>query len=246
MVWDLKSVVFLTLQTGFCLAIDVINPAGDIVLASGRSFAVEWNDPGDNNRFEIDMYHCGSYCTDEACGDFVAALCPYAREGCADEGGGSYDVILPEPLDGASGSGYKIGVTGINDESQACSEEFTLLNTDDDEYYLAVTSPTEGDIAIVGGEYTVEFDYTNGFGMTVDRFSIGLYEATGADDCGTYTCSLCEKHLIGCRDSAGDLDILIPLDVSPGNYRIRVGTFGNESLFDCSDVFSVVDPVRKT
>lgn len=70
---------------------------------------------------------------------------------------------MPEPMDGKSGSGYKIRVANINDESESdCSDEFELLESEEademigDGSYLVVTSPEEGDLALAGGEYTVE------------------------------------------------------------------------------------------
>lgn len=70
---------------------------------------------------------------------------------------------MPEPMAGKSGSGYKIRVMDIDDESESdCSDEFELLESEEadeiigDGAYLVVTSPEEGDLALAGGEYTVE------------------------------------------------------------------------------------------
>lgn len=106
---------------------------------------------------------------------------------------------------------------------------------------INVTSPVYGDIAIVGEEYTILFDFEDEEGSRTGRFDIDLYHKKGEDDCGTYATPLCEKHNIGCRDTAGDYDIEIPYDTTPGYYRVRVGLFEDESLFDCSDVFEIVE-----
>lgn len=37
----------------------------------------------------------------------MTALCPYGENGCPDNEG-DYDVVMPEPLSGTSGSGYKV------------------------------------------------------------------------------------------------------------------------------------------
>lgn len=39
---------------------------------------------------------------------------------------------------------------------------------------------------------------------------------------------------------AGDYDVRIPVGTSPGDYRLRVGRFEDDSLYDCSGTFSVV------
>ena len=240
-----KALIFLCLQAPSLYAIDVTNPAKDLTVVSGRTFTVEWDGSGENNRFEIDLYHCGSLCAEESCGEWVTALCPYEEEGCVDFHG-DYDVVLPQPLIMESGPGYKIGVLGVGDESFGCSEEFSLIRSEDvpegNDYSLNVTAPVFGDIAIIGEEYTVEFDYINGVGSRDDRFSVDLYEADGPGDCGGYVCPLCNKHLIGCRDTSGDLDVLFPVGLSPGDYRIRIGRFEDEGLFGCSEVFQVVEP----
>ena len=97
------------------------------------------------------------------CGEWVTALCPYGETGCPDNEG-DYDVVLPEPMMGHSGYGYKIRVMDVNDESEVdCSDEFTLLASeeapdvgDEDGPYLYVTAPTSDDVATAGEEYTVE------------------------------------------------------------------------------------------
>lgn len=47
-----------------------------------------------------------------------------------------------------------------------------------------------------------QFDYDNGLGSSVDRFSIDLYSASGTGDCGTFMYTLCDKPSIGCKDSS--------------------------------------------
>lgn len=48
----------------------------------------------------------------------------------------------------------------------------------------------------------VQFDYDNGVGSKVDRFSIDLYTSDGTGDCGTFVTSICDKEAIGCKDSS--------------------------------------------
>lgn len=98
----------------------------------------------------------------------------------------------------------------VNDESDVdCSDSFTLLDSDEvdtisdaDGPYLMVTSPAEGDQAVAGEEYTVEWSYDNGVGSKVDRFAIALYASEGTGDCGTYYADLCDKPSVGCKDSS--------------------------------------------
>lgn len=49
---------------------------------------------------------------------------------------------------------------------------------------------------------SVQFDYDNGFGSKVDRFSIDLYKADGTGECGSWVASICDKPAIGCKDSS--------------------------------------------
>lgn len=93
----------------------------------------------------------------------VTALCPYGETGCPDNEG-DYDIVMPEPMDGMSMSGYKVHVMDVDDEEGAdCSDAFFLMASDEavttpdmDSYYLTVTSPSTGDMAEAGEEYTVE------------------------------------------------------------------------------------------
>lgn len=43
----------------------------------------------------------------DECGEWVTALCPYGEDGCPDNEG-DYDIVMPEPMTGTSGSGYKV------------------------------------------------------------------------------------------------------------------------------------------
>lgn len=97
------------------------------------------------------------------CGDWVAALCPYGEEGCPDNEG-DYDIVMPEPMLGTSGGGYKVRVVDVHDEEDGdCSDEFFLLASneapkvgDTNGPSLVVTTPAAGDIAEACEEYTVE------------------------------------------------------------------------------------------
>lgn len=44
--------------------------------------------------------------------------------------------------------------------------------------------------------------------------------------------------LVSCG-SVGDYDVVIPEDTPDGEYKIRVGLFGTDELFACSDTFDV-------
>jgi len=233
---------------GAASALEVTYPSSGEVVIADRTYTVEWTGTSANQRFEIDLYYCGSYCAEDDCGEWVTALCPYGEDGCPDNMG-DYDIVMPEPMSGEDGDGYKVRVQNVNSESEAdCSDSFTLmasddvvLGTGDVEPYLMVTSPAEGDSALAGVEYTVEWDYDNGFGSAADRFSIALYLTEGSGDCGTYYANICDKPSIGCKDSMGNYDVWIPEDTPEGTYSIRVGLFDNDALFGCSDDFEIVN-----
>lgn len=40
--------------------------------------------------------------------------------------------------------------------------------------------------------------------------------------------------------TVGDYDVVIPSDTAAGEYKIRVGRFEDDDLFDCSDMFEIV------
>ncbi|CAM9563888.1 unnamed protein product [Ascophyllum nodosum] len=243
-----RFVFFVTcgILVGAKATLTVITPAEDDIVIADRTYTVEWVDSSDS-RFEIDLYFCGSMCMEDECGEWVTALCPYAETGCPDNEG-DYDVVMPEPLSGLSGSGYKVRVADVNDEESAdCSDDFFLLASEEapdvgdaDGPTIEVTSPDDGDVAMAGDEYTVEWDYDNGVGSRVDRFAIDLYMSSGDGDCGTYVVTLCDKPEIGCKDSMGDYDVTIPEDTMSGMYKIRVGPFEEEDLFDCSGEFEII------
>lgn len=227
-------------------ALEVTTPSeGDIYVADS-TYTVEWEGTGES-RFEIDLYYCGSFCMEDDCGEWVTSLCPYGETGCPDSAG-DYDVVMPEPMTSSSYTGYKIRVADINDEeSMDCSEVFTLLPSEEtpiageaDGPALVVTSPMDGDMAEACMEYTVEWDYDDGFGSAAGRFNIDLFEADGSGDCGTFYATLCDKESIGCKDTQGDYDIAIPCDVNTGEYQIRVGVFDDDSTFGCSDTFTIL------
>ena len=47
-----------------------------------------------------------------------------------------------------------------------------------------------------------QFEYDNGFGSSVGRFKIDLYdEKEGPGDCGTWQTSICDKPDSGCKDT---------------------------------------------
>eukprot|EP00752_Nemacystus_decipiens_P003640 g3354.t2 len=181
-------------------------------------------------------------CMEDECGEWVTALCPYALDGCPDSQG-DYDVIMPEPEMGTSGMMYTVRVANVDDESDSdCSEGFSLLTSadlpvvGDDGYFLDVTTPSAGDLAMAGSEYTIEWDYMNGRGSSLDRFSILLYPANCE---GGMVANLCDKPTIGCKDSSGDYDVEIPEDTPSGMYSIRVSPFADDELFGCSEPFEV-------
>lgn len=40
----------------------------------------------------------------------------------------------------------------------------------------------------------------------------------------------------------GDYNIIVPSDTAAGMYKIRVGLFGDDSVFGCSETFEIVPP----
>lgn len=46
---------------------------------------------------------------------------------------------------------------------------------------------------------------------------------------------------VGCY-AEGDYNVIVPSDTAAGMYKIRVGLFGDQSVFACSDSFEVMPP----
>jgi len=244
----LAKSILLLLTTGLHsghASLAVTTPEEDMVVVSGRTFTVRWNQDGSttSSRFAIDLYqyhqHTSySYSMDEdSCGTWVTALCPYGERGCPDSTG-DYDVVLPEPATDLPDSAYRIGVLGVENGSFGCSDKFTLTteqaaSKDPDKYFLGVTAPVDGDVAVIGDTYDVQFDYENGVRSSADMFDIDLFTS----DCGTYVTGLCDQ----CKDSGGSHPISIPVDTDADFYRIRVTRVEDPFLFDCSGVFEAVD-----
>ncbi|CAN0304757.1 unnamed protein product, partial [Ectocarpus sp. 12 AP-2014] len=253
----LAKSLLLLLTTGLhCgyASLAVTTPEEDLVVVSGRTFTVRWNQAGStSSRFAIDLYQYQSpyqlqhtsysYSMDEdSCGTWVTSLCPYGERGCPDSTG-DYDVVLPEPATDLPDSAYRIGVLGVEDGSFGCSDKFTLTTEEAasknaDTYFLVVTAPLDGDVAVIGRTYDVQFDYENGVGSSADMFDIDLFTS----DCGTYVTGLCDQ----CKDSGGSHPIFIPMDTDADFYRIRVARVEDPFLFDCSGVFEAVDEFSDT
>eukprot|EP00903_Cladosiphon_okamuranus_P018650 g17165.t1 len=252
--WTRSALVGASLLGGAHAAVTVSMPSKGLPVLAGSMFTVEWAGTTDESRVEIDLYHCGEDCSNpDSCGDWVAALCTCGANGDAGcsqdpDAPGEYDVKIPEPHDpdiDVEDSQYKVRVrTGM---SAGCSAAFPLVPSekapqpgDVDGPFLQVISPMEDDGALAGEDYTVEFAYDNGLGSSVDRFKIDLYYADiEGGDCGKWLTSICDKPDIGCKDSTGDYDVTIPAGTAPGQYRIRVGRFADDSLYGCSGTFHV-------
>lgn len=68
---------------------------------------------------------CSRYQKDD-CGEWVTALCPYGVGGCPDSDG-DYDIVLPQPIMGTSGTGYKVRKRDWKRESESdCHESLEI------------------------------------------------------------------------------------------------------------------------
>lgn len=101
----------------------------------------------------------------EGCGFLLASLCVEGEAGCVQDVDGGYDVVLPEPLGGKSGNGYRIRIAEVGGgwENVRCSDDFYLMASVDKPIAgevggpsIAVLSPTKHSVAFAGGEYTIE------------------------------------------------------------------------------------------
>ncbi|CAM9363274.1 unnamed protein product [Hapterophycus canaliculatus] len=233
-------------------ALKVTSPSVGQTVVAQSEFVVSWDGASPDDRFEIDLHYCGSYSfcfgEEEDCGFWIANLCNEGDLPCMNQEDQASQVMLPEPVAGYSNNGYRIRIAEIGTETFRCSGDFYLLSSADaaipgevGSATIVVVSPTAGSLAFAGEVYTIEFDYDNGFGEQLGRFKIDLYKAQGTGDCGEWVTSICDKPNMGCLDTPeGDYDVLIPANTEAGQYKIRVGVFGDDSIFACSPSFEVM------
>lgn len=83
------------------------------------------------------------------------------ERGCAsDPDLGGYDVLMPEPLDGASTYGYRVRLAEIGCDEVSDSGDFSLVPSDDmPDRTISVVVPNSDSIGLAGSEYTVEVRY---------------------------------------------------------------------------------------
>ncbi|CAM9687168.1 unnamed protein product [Ectocarpus sp. 8 AP-2014] len=253
----ISSVAFLTALAGMLgytitstEALRVLTPAVAESVASGRPYVVSWQGAQADDRFEVDLHYCGSYsfCFGEAedCGFWIANVCNEADDACMIQDDQSSQVTFPEPVAGHSNNGYRVRISEVGTDNFRCSEDFYLVASADVLEFgepggptMEVVAPEANALAVAGETYTVEFDYDNGFGEQLGRFKIDLYKAEGNGDCGSWVTSVCDKPDMGCRDSEGDYDVVIPADSEEGMYKVRVGLFGDDSIYACSPSFEI-------
>eukprot|EP00752_Nemacystus_decipiens_P006737 g6056.t1 len=249
-----SSMLFMAVVAGLlghsAEALRVLTPSEGMTVVADRPYLVSWSGASPDDRFEIDLHYCGSYsfCFGEPdnCGFWIANVCSEDDSECMSQEDRSSQITLPEPVAGHSNNGYRVRIAEVGTDNFRCSEDFYLMASADAPApgepggpTMAVVSPNAGDMAVAGEVYTVLFDYDNGFGEQLGRFKIDLYESTGSGDCGTWVTSICDKPEMGCKDSQGDYDVMIPVNTMAGMYKIRVGLFGDDSVYACSPAFEI-------
>ncbi|CAN0343007.1 unnamed protein product, partial [Ectocarpus sp. 12 AP-2014] len=215
--------------------LDVENP-GAVVL--GETFVLEWESVG-QNYFDVELFTDSSDCGGSA---EPVDLCGKSA-GCGDSKG-DLNVVIPT----SAGSGEHSILLSLHDDPdvKGCTGPFVVSEEElagPEGAYLEVFALDVEDAVISGTEVTVEWDYSDGKGSTQGRFDIDLYSGAGCS--GSRVADICGKtnsqgELIGCPDTAGDYDVVIPTDTMSGEYSIKVGVFGATSPSGCSPVFSVV------
>ncbi|CAM9650948.1 unnamed protein product [Pylaiella littoralis] len=248
------SVAVLTGMLTAAEALRVLTPWNGMTVVADRPVMTSWGGSGasPDDRFEIDLHYCGSYSfcfeNDYDCGFLIANLCSNDGDSaCMSQEEMSSQVVFPEPMNGVSNDGYRVRISEVGSETFRCSDDFYLMSSADAPAAgepggptVEVLAPDANSMALAGEMYTVEFGYDNGFGVSMGRFNIDLYEAQGPGDCGAYVTSICDKPGMGCHDTQGDYDIVIPQDTAVGMYKIRVGLFGADDVYGCSEAFEVV------
>eukprot|EP00752_Nemacystus_decipiens_P011709 g10390.t1 len=213
--------------------LDVDNP-GAVLL--GKTFKLTWDSVGEN-RFDVMLYPNSGSCE----GSDPVDLCNKS-DGCHDSKG-DLNVVVPSSV----GEGEHSILLSLHDDSDVngCTGAFTVgekvLEGPEGAYLNVFELDVEGDVP-AGMEVTVEWEYDDGDGRTEGRFDIDIFYGSGCS--GSAAAALCEKRnskgeLVGCHDSAGDYNVIIPPGLTSGQYSIGVSVFGADSPAGCSPAFNV-------
>ncbi|CAM9817657.1 unnamed protein product, partial [Sphacelaria rigidula] len=187
----------------------------------------------------------------ENCGFLLDPLCPEA-EGCVQDTNGGHEVVMPEPSSGVSSNGYRVRIAEVGGQARVrCSDDFYLMSSADvgelgepGGASIEILFPTVDDVAVSGEEYT--FDFSNGLGSETGRSKIDLYfqasiESPFQGDCGQCVGSICDRPDIGCRDTY--CNVVMPTVTDAGMFKIRVGVFGDDSVYACAETFEIMPPL---
>ncbi|CAM9601879.1 unnamed protein product [Pylaiella littoralis] len=230
----------------------------------GFSYSASRGTTGDMTGYSIELRSHTSSDATTGCGDAaVSSLCTldemvsFSSSGDDDGGGdgyvcvdsdGTYDVTIP--TDTAAGM-YSIKVSlaadptvfGCTDAFQVTAEETAVGIT------VVAGEPALRDVAVEavttvlspGSPFTARWSYDDGAGAgggSEGTFGINL-NACGDDGgcdgtgCGISSTSLCPDD--GCYDpGTGDFDVLVPLDLALGLYKLEVVSSSDSSVRDCS------------
>lgn len=102
---------------------------------------------------------------DEDCGFYIADLSGEGKDACATSADGC-DVVMPEPLGGVSGDGYRVRISEVGTENARCSSEFYLVASEDAPGpgemggpTVVVVEPNSNSVAVAGDAYTIEVSH---------------------------------------------------------------------------------------
>ena len=105
------------------------------------------------------------YLQADDCGFYIADLCGESGSNCVQEES-TAEVVLPEPIAGYSGDGYRVRITEVGTDRFRCSQDFYLMSSADAALVgmdggasLDVVVPTSYSVAVAGEEYTIEVCY---------------------------------------------------------------------------------------
>ena len=70
------------------------------------------------------------YLQDDDCGFYVADLCDESGSDCVQEDS-TAEVVMPEPIAGNSGDGYRVRIAEVGTDNFRCSQDFCLVSSAD-------------------------------------------------------------------------------------------------------------------
>ena len=112
---------------------------------------------------------------EDDCGFYIADLSGEGSQACPTTGDGC-EVVMPEPLGGVSGDGYRVRISEVGTDTSRCSSDFYLVASEDAPGpfeeggpSIVVIEPNSNSVAVAGDAYTVEVIFSKIIGYCPNK-----------------------------------------------------------------------------